>query len=188
MDREIPKEERQRMKRKRYVTIGCTVAAIVAVVAVIMMLTRSSVSRKDLVIATVDHGTIQSSVSASGKVVPAFEEIINSPINTRIVEVYSKAGDSVDVGTPLLRLDLQSAETELDKLREHKGDRGSQNQSRYRVVSEIIRVFFHKNASILYKSVYADGCILPEMKKISTRIMPMVLVENPVRRMIIQQA
>jgi ABC transporter, permease protein len=118
MDREIPKEERQRMKRKRYVTIGCTVAAIVAVVAVIMMLTRSSVSRKDLVIATVDHGTIQSSVSASGKVVPAFEEIINSPINTRIVEVYSKAGDSVDVGTPLLRLDLQSAETELDKLRD----------------------------------------------------------------------
>lgn len=118
MDREIPKEERQRMKRKRYVTIGCTVAAIVTVVAVIMMLTRSSVSRKDLVIATVDHGTIQSSVSASGKVVPAFEEIINSPINTRIVEVYSKAGDSVDVGTPLLRLDLQSAETELDKLRD----------------------------------------------------------------------
>ena len=83
---------------------------------------------------------------------------------------------------------INDAVKNVDKLREHKGDRGSQNQSRYRVVSEIIRVFFHKNASILYKSVYADGCILPEMKKISTRIMPMVLVENPVRRMIIQQA
>ena len=35
----------------------------------------------------VDNGTIEVSVSASGKVVPAFEEIINSPINTRIVEV-----------------------------------------------------------------------------------------------------
>ena len=47
---------------------------------------------------------------------PAFEEIINSPISTRIVEVYCQSGDSVLEGTPLLRLDLQSAETELNKL------------------------------------------------------------------------
>ncbi|WP_333616071.1 efflux RND transporter periplasmic adaptor subunit, partial [Bacteroides pyogenes] len=56
------------------------------------------------------------SVSASGKVVPAFEEIINSPINSRIVEVYKKGGDSVDAGTPILKLDLQSTETEYKKL------------------------------------------------------------------------
>ena len=47
--------------------------------------------------------------------IPAFEEIINSPINTRIVEIYKKGGDSVDVGTPILKLDLQSAETEYKK-------------------------------------------------------------------------
>ncbi len=35
-----------------------------------------------------------------------------------MVEVYCKAGDSVDVGTPLLRLDLQSTETELNKLKD----------------------------------------------------------------------
>lgn len=116
MDREIPKEELRKMKRKRYITIGCTVVAVAVVIAGVMMLSRTGVSRKDIVIATVDRGTIQSSVSASGKVVPAFEEIINSPIATRIVEVYRKAGDSVSVGTPLLRLDLQTAETELNKL------------------------------------------------------------------------
>ena len=48
--------------------------------------------------------------------VPAFEEIINSPINSRILEVYKKGGDSVDVGTPILKLDLQSTETEYKKL------------------------------------------------------------------------
>lgn len=37
---------------------------------------------------------------------------------------------------------INDAVKNVDKLREHKGDRGSQNQSRYRVVSEIIRVFF----------------------------------------------
>ena len=58
---------------------------------------------------------IEVSVSASGKVVPAFEEIINSPINSRIVEIYNKGGDSVDVGTPILKLDLLSAETDYKK-------------------------------------------------------------------------
>ncbi|TFU95247.1 HlyD family efflux transporter periplasmic adaptor subunit [Barnesiella sp. WM24] len=116
MDREIPKEELRRMKRKKIITTVSVVAMLAVVIAVIMMLTRTGVSRKDIVVATVDRGTIQSSVSAGGKVAPAFEEIINSPIATRIVEVYSKAGDSVDVGTPLMRLDLQTAETELNKL------------------------------------------------------------------------
>ena len=91
------------------------VAAVVCI-AVLISFMRSSVNRKDLVFSEVDNGTIEVSVSASGKVVPAFEEIINSPINTRIVEVYRKGGDSVDVGTPILKLDLQSTETEYKKL------------------------------------------------------------------------
>ena len=32
------------------------------------------------------------------------------------MEVYRKGGDSVDVGTPILKLDLQSTETEYKKL------------------------------------------------------------------------
>jgi len=87
----------------------------VVVLSVLISLMRTGVKEKDLVFSTVDQGTIEVSVSASGKVVPAFEEIINSPINTRILEVYKKGGDSVDVGTPILKLDLQSAETEYKK-------------------------------------------------------------------------
>ena len=90
--------------------------AAVVCIAVLISFMRSSVNRKDLVFSEVDNGTIEVSVSATGKVVPAFEEIINSPINTRIVEVYRKGGDSVDVGTPILKLDLQSTETEYKKL------------------------------------------------------------------------
>ena len=115
MDREIPKEVRDKERKKKFIKYGAIGVAVVCI-AVLISFMRSSVNRKDLVFSEVDNGTIEVSVSASGKVVPAFEEIINSPINTRIVEVYRKGGDSVDVGTPILKLDLQSTETEYKKL------------------------------------------------------------------------
>ena len=115
MDREISKEVRRKEQRKQIIKIGGGVGAAVAVIAVIISFLQTSLNRKDLTISTVDQGVIEVSVSASGKVIPAFEEIINSPINTRLVEIYKKGGDSVDVGTPILKLDLQSAETEYKK-------------------------------------------------------------------------
>ena len=116
MDREIPKEVRVKERNKKILRYGGTGVAVVVVVSLLISMMRTGIKEKDVIFSTVDQGTIEVSVSASGKVVPAFEEIINSPINTRIVEVYKKGGDSVDVGTPLLKLDLQSTETEYKKL------------------------------------------------------------------------
>lgn len=118
MDRELSKSERNSIRRKRLMPYLIGLVALVVVVAALLLLMRQSVKRADLLVATVDTGVIETSVTGSGSVVPAFEEIINSPINTRIVEVYCKAGDSVEAGTPLLRLDLQSTETELNKLKD----------------------------------------------------------------------
>ena len=116
MDREIPKEVRDKERKKMLIKYGVIGVAGIVCIALLISFMRSSVNRKDLVFSEVDTGIIEVSVSASGKVVPAFEEIINSPINTRIVEVYRKGGDSVDVGTPILKLDLQSTEIEYKKL------------------------------------------------------------------------
>lgn len=120
MDREIPKEERMRERRKTWIKWGSIAGAVIVVVAVLLSMMRKSVNASDITLAVADKGTIETSVNASGKVVPAFEEIINSPIATRIVEVYSREGDSVKEGTPLLRLDLQSAETEINQLRDER--------------------------------------------------------------------
>ena len=115
MDREISKEVLRKERRKQLIKIGGTVGGLVLVVIVVTSLLQSSLEREELSFSKVDRGVIEVSVSASGKVVPAFEEIINSPINSRIVEVYKRGGDSVDVGTPILKMDLQSAETEYRK-------------------------------------------------------------------------
>ena len=116
MDREIPKEVRNKERNKKIIRYSAIGVTAVVVISVLVSLMRTGVQKKDLVLSTVDKGTIEVSVSASGKVAQAFEEIITSPINSRIVEVYRRGGDSVDVGTPILKLDLQSTETEYKKL------------------------------------------------------------------------
>ena len=116
MDREIPKDVLKKERNRRILKYGGIGGGCIALILILFSLMRSSVKEKDLVFSEVSKGTIEVSVSASGKVVPAFEEIINSPINTRILEVYKKGGDSVNVGTPIMKLDLQSAKTEYDKL------------------------------------------------------------------------
>lgn len=116
MDREIPKEVRSKERNKKIIRYSSVGIAIVIVISILISLMRAGVEKKDLIFSTVDKGIIEVSVSASGKVVPAFEEIINSPINSRILEVYQKGGDSLDVGTPILKLDLQSTEIGYKKL------------------------------------------------------------------------
>lgn len=115
MDREISKEQRNREKRRMWMKWGGMVVVGIAAVIALMQLMQESLHERDIVFSVVDEGSIDVSVSASGKVVPAFEEIINSPINSRILEVYKKGGDSVEVGTPILRMDLLSAETDYKK-------------------------------------------------------------------------
>lgn len=116
MDREIPKEVKRKKLRKQIIKISAGIAGFIALIVFITSIMQTTLKRKDLHVSTVDRGTIEVSVNASGKVIPAFEEIINSPIHSRIVEVYKKGGDSVDIGTPILKLDLQSAETGYYKL------------------------------------------------------------------------
>ena len=116
MDREISKEERRKAQLKRIAIPASVFAAVcVAVVWIVIGMT-PSVRESSLRFSTVEEGTLETVVSGSGRVVPAFEQTINSPIQSRIVEVYCREGDSVDAGTPLMLLDLQSANTSLQKL------------------------------------------------------------------------
>ena len=121
MDRVIPVSE-QRKRRILRITKYVLILAIVLGMSVwlgILMMT--SVDKKSLIVSGVNRGTIDVSITATGKVVPAFEEVIISPISAQILEVYAHSGDTVDVGTPLLRLDLQSAQIDYSKaLDEHE--------------------------------------------------------------------
>lgn len=116
MDREIPGEVRSKERNKKIIRFPAIGIVRVVGISLLISLLRTGVQKKDLVLSTVDRGTIKVNVSASGKVVPTFGEIISSPISTRIVEVYREGSDNVDVGTPIPELDLWNTGADYKKL------------------------------------------------------------------------
>lgn len=116
MDQKISPQEIKSARLKKIRKFAIITVVIVAAIVIALISIQPGVKKSNLVLSTVERGTLATTIPATGSVVPAFEEIINSPISTKIIEVYRKAGDSVDVGTPLLRLDLLTAESERKKM------------------------------------------------------------------------
>ena len=80
MDREIPKEIRQKERNKKIIRYSSIGVASIVVIGVLISVLRAGVEAKDLVFSTVDTGVIEVSVSASGKVVPEKLSILQSTV------------------------------------------------------------------------------------------------------------
>ncbi len=115
MDIEIPRAEKLKQKKKLVFKIVLAAVASIVICFFIILLTRVSIPYKSLATSTVETGTLEVTISASGRVVPLYEEIIVSPINSRILEVYKNAGDTFNEGDPILKLELASVETDYNQ-------------------------------------------------------------------------
>jgi HlyD family secretion protein len=115
MDRKIdPKIIRQR--RIKLISTVSLIAVIIIVGFVwLARLLQSGISEADVYTSVVDRGTIEISIPATGKVIPLSEEVIISPVSTKIMEVYKKAGDTVSEGDAILKLDLATIHAEIEK-------------------------------------------------------------------------
>lgn len=120
MDRIIPQEEIKRRKKRLFIRVTVIVAIVIAAIIAIATMMRSSIDRTKVTIGECSRGTVETSVASTGKVVPAYEQVITSPISTRILEIYCSPGDSVGAGTSLLKLDLLSAEAEINRMRDEQ--------------------------------------------------------------------
>ncbi len=120
MDRQISKKEQRKKKIITGLKVAIPVALVLGAIVAFTDISRPTVKLTNLRFATADVGTIESTISTSGIIKPAIEEQILSPISSRILEVYKTVGDSVYVGEPLMRLNLEQINNELQTLYEQR--------------------------------------------------------------------
>jgi HlyD family secretion protein len=73
--------------------------------------------KSNITTAVVEKGDIENTISASGEILPEFEEIVTSPINASIQNVVMDAGNKVQAGQSILTLDKSASQTEYEKER-----------------------------------------------------------------------
>lgn len=125
MDREISTGEKKKRLKKNLLKYGAILLAIaIAFIALIQFLD-SSLEKSRLPLGKVDIGDINTTVNATGKVIPLTEEVLTAPINSRIKEVFKSPGERVQKDEPILLLELSAIETEYKQKLDEKDIRHS---------------------------------------------------------------
>lgn len=117
MDTDIAKEVVQKKRRKSFFIIITIFALLIACVFALRASFSSSIKKQNITTAVVEIGNIENTISASGEILPEFEQVITSPINASIKRVSMDAGSSVKPGQSILSLDKQATEMEYEKLK-----------------------------------------------------------------------
>lgn len=113
MDRPKTKEQKRKEMLKPLVSWGCAAVGLGIMVWGVASWLEPSVDLSHLRVTTAYRGNLEITLNATGIVVPGSEQVIVSPISTRILEVFKREGDIVDAGEQLMALDLRNVENEM---------------------------------------------------------------------------
>jgi HlyD family secretion protein len=116
MDREIDAStRRKRLFRKG--AVGLTLAVIVAAVfSWGPRLIQPSIARTRIRTASVELGTVEATITASGNVLPEFEQVISAAVDARVLKIMSRPGAVLSKGDPILQLDLSESKLAIERI------------------------------------------------------------------------
>ncbi|QJW89887.1 HlyD family efflux transporter periplasmic adaptor subunit [Spirosoma taeanense] len=118
MDRELAPELISQTRRKSWL-IGVAVAAgLLAAIIGLQSLLQTSVEATRIRTAMAQVGPVENTLNATGEVVPAFEQIIASPIRASIRRVLLTPGTRVRPGQAILELDKSMTQIEYERMQD----------------------------------------------------------------------
>jgi HlyD family secretion protein len=118
MDREISTEAVTKRKQKNYLYGAIAIAAIAAAVILLRGGLSTSLKRSDIRTSVVEVGAIENTLTASGELLPEFEQVITSPITAVLQQVYLNEGSPVKIGDKILELDKEFTKLDFEKQRD----------------------------------------------------------------------
>ncbi len=131
MDRPLAEEVLRHDRRRRVVQIALPLLVVALLVAWLPGWLRPSIARARLRIAAVTTGPIEAAIMASGTVVPEVERVLSSPLDARVLRILVRPGAELEVGAPVVELDISESVLALEKvLKDLKVKENQQAQSR----------------------------------------------------------
>lgn len=116
MDRPISQNEQKKGKRRQWGHWAIGLLILAGLVWLVRYFLTPSVEADKFRFATVERGLIENAVTANGLVIPASEQIITAPTNSRIRKVRLTSGTEVEANDLILELDEEFVRLEYDQL------------------------------------------------------------------------
>jgi HlyD family secretion protein len=116
VDREIDPAVTSRLRRRRLALGGTALSIGVFGYFSLAGLIAPSIERTAIRTAIVEAGPVDSTISASGLVVPEIEQVITSPVEARVMRILERPGARLRPGQPIVELDVSQARLDVDKL------------------------------------------------------------------------
>jgi len=117
MDTDVSQEVRAGKKRKFILIAIVSAILLVLAIALLRYMVKSSLKKSSVTTAVVEKGNIENTITATGEVLPEFEQTLTSPINASVQKIILDAGSPVKAGQSLLTLDKSSSQMDYEKLK-----------------------------------------------------------------------
>ena len=118
MDQALNPKLISRRKRNTALAVAALLATLCVAAWGINRAVSPSIDAAGVMLAEVRVGDIANTINASGIVIPVHEELVSSPIQTRVVRVHAKLGQQVQAGELLAELDKHTVLLAIDGIRE----------------------------------------------------------------------
>jgi HlyD family secretion protein len=116
MDRDIDISFRRKQFLRRLALAASLAAALAAAFIWGPRLIAPSLARARVRTARVDTGRVEASITASGNVLPEFEQVLSSPVNARVLKILKRPGAVLVRGEAVIQLDLNESLLSIEKL------------------------------------------------------------------------
>ena len=118
MDRDLAPDIITRSRRKPWLIGLIAVIGLIGVVLGMRSLLKTSVDATKIRTAVAQAGPVENTLNATGEVIPAYEQIMTSPIRASIRRVLLTPGARLKPGQALIELDKSLTQIEYEKLQD----------------------------------------------------------------------
>jgi HlyD family secretion protein len=118
MDREVAPEFAKSERNRRWFVGGFILLILIAGIYFLRKSLGSTMESSKIRTAVVQQGDVENTLNASGEVIPAYEQIITSPIRASIKSVLLSPGTKVVPGQAIVELDKSLTQIEFERFQD----------------------------------------------------------------------
>ena len=139
VDRPLAADVVSHDRRRRVLQVALPLLVVALVITWLPGWLRPSIPRARLRTALVTTGPIEAAIMATGTVVPEVERVLSSPLDARVLRILVRPGAQLEVGAPVVELDISESVLALEKIvKDLKVKENQQAQSRLTLEKSLV--------------------------------------------------